>query len=1013
MALLIAVLRFVYCDAQSPAAYNLAELYDFKAKTIYGLYQAKNKQVWIATDQGLFNFNGTVFKKHINPTVKNDFHNIQEDKEGRIWCSNFAGQLFYIEDDTLTLFKDVNSYAYAGIVPYTVAHFPKVYIGTSYGYFTTDFYNSEHTNHFQTHNYDKNNYKIFRDNDTVYWDRVYRIQPYENGLLYLKRRSLNVLHENKTQTLFNLPPKVRSFSFFSSLISHNDSIVTLWENSDRKPQIYRYHNQTLETITYDKLPTPVRSIFHYDSQLQKYWMATYSGVVVLDKSLKPSQQHFHFLKEHAISGMMRDHEGNYWVSTLHSGIYIIPSLQIQTLNSSNSAMVKDEIISMIKTGPEQLLLIDNLGNLYVYHTVKNRLIRRFNLGVGLGAMVYNPIKNHVYIDANKHQYNLDKERLESSDIYAYAIKAGTVINSTHFLVSSAVDAHITNFEANPAKKPMSAIWQKQYKFQHKFINRAIRSDTIRYNKLILREARSYTNTICGTTGVLYVSYSDGLFAYATNARQRHITYKGHPLIITALHPDTNKGIWAANTEGQLFYIYKDKISFIINFGSEIKHINMHGTTLFLGSTRGLYIYDTETGEKDVINTLDGLPSDTVTGLAVAGNTIFVATLKGLVKIPTDYRYKNIIPPEVVLTGITVNNKPYPLGEVLELSHKQNTLRFAFSTYALRSRKTFNYAYRMLGIDSTWITTRSNYVNFPGLAPNSYTFEVKAINEDGTESTQTRRISFRIDGPFYQQWWFYAPIFLASTTLIWGFSQHRIRTIKKQNRLEQQKESLRHQLVASTITTLKAQMNPHFMFNAMTAIQSLILDGEQDEAYAYLTKFSSLIRENLNMSEQPFVYFDREVRLIKTYLQLENLRFEKDFEYHIEGAEAIGELKIPAMIIQPFVENAIKHGLLHKIGAKRLHIAFKQEKSLHCIITDNGIGRKASTTMNTGNHHRHTSFASSAIAKRLALLQDYYKSDFGVSYTDLEENNIAKGTKVFLKIPYVNHAQEKDKSPIGG
>jgi tetratricopeptide (TPR) repeat protein len=205
---------------------------------------------------------------------------------------------------------------------------------------------------------------------------------------------------------------------------------------------------------------------------------------------------------------------------------------------------------------------------------------------------------------------------------------------------------------------------------------------------------------------------------------------------------------------------------------------------------------------------------------------------------------------------------------------------------------------------------------------------------------------------------------------------------------------------SELKALKAQMNPHFMFNAMNSIQSLILKGDKDKAYSYLTKFAALIRENLNMSEKNFVYFDQELQLLETYLQLEKLRFNSGFEYHILGTETIEDIKIPAMIIQPFVENAIKHGLLHKSGTKKLTIHFKQTSLLTCIVEDNGIGREASEQLKS-KKTTHQSFSTSAISKRFALFKEYYKMDLGFVYEDMMNGDILEGTRVIIKIPFLD------------
>ena len=209
------------------------------------------------------------------------------------------------------------------------------------------------------------------------------------------------------------------------------------------------------------------------------------------------------------------------------------------------------------------------------------------------------------------------------------------------------------------------------------------------------------------------------------------------------------------------------------------------------------------------------------------------------------------------------------------------------------------------------------------------------------------------------------------------------------------EKKKNELAHLQLKSLKAQMNPHFMFNAMNSIQNLVLKGDKNGAYDYLTKFASLIRENLNMSEKSFVSFEEELSLLEKYLELEKLRFRDNFQYIIKGIDTIDDIKIPSMIIQPFVENAIKHGLLHKKeGIRKIELEFIQEEVFKCVIVDNGVGMEISKKINEENEYATQSFSTKAIQERLELLKEYYNNNIGFSYENVEE-----GTKVVVKIPY--------------
>lgn len=239
-------------------------------------------------------------------------------------------------------------------------------------------------------------------------------------------------------------------------------------------------------------------------------------------------------------------------------------------------------------------------------------------------------------------------------------------------------------------------------------------------------------------------------------------------------------------------------------------------------------------------------------------------------------------------------------------------------------------------------------------------------------------------------------------LIYSFSRQRI--IRKQKEelavayenLEQQKE---YEVLASNLKALQSQMNPHFIFNALNSIQTLVLKGETTSSYTYINRFASLIRKTLDFSEQKLVSLSEELKLLEDYLALEKLRFRDDFDYRLE-ADGLPELEIPPMLLQPLIENSLRHGLLHKEGKRELLIAFTLEaKSLHCLIRDNGIGRAASREINQRQRGEHKSFATGALQKRFNYLSKDYGDQIGFEYIDLIENGEARGTEVRVKLPY--------------
>lgn len=238
---------------------------------------------------------------------------------------------------------------------------------------------------------------------------------------------------------------------------------------------------------------------------------------------------------------------------------------------------------------------------------------------------------------------------------------------------------------------------------------------------------------------------------------------------------------------------------------------------------------------------------------------------------------------------------------------------------------------------------------------------------------------------------------------------RLRTRKKAELITlelketQKRLALEKQYRNSELKALKAQMNPHFIFNALNSIQEYIILNEKNLASDYLGKFADLMRNYLHQSDAGTITLQEEVESLEMYLELEALRFGEDLNYTIEVAKNIAteSVQIPTMLVQPYAENALKHGLLHRKGQRNLKVTFSQpnEKTLRCTIIDNGIGRKAAAALKDRRGNTHKSFATQANENRLDLLNYKKNKQIGVDITDLYdplENPI--GTKVTLDIP---------------
>ena len=218
-------------------------------------------------------------------------------------------------------------------------------------------------------------------------------------------------------------------------------------------------------------------------------------------------------------------------------------------------------------------------------------------------------------------------------------------------------------------------------------------------------------------------------------------------------------------------------------------------------------------------------------------------------------------------------------------------------------------------------------------------------------------------------------------------------------LAKKKEVKKRKFIEMQLKSFRSQMNPHFLFNALSAIQNLINKGHNDKANHYLTEFSQLMRLTLDKSEKGLVPLLDEIESIKKYLELEKLRFSFDYVIHLESEIDLQQTEIPAMLVQPFVENAIVHGLVEVSGKRKLSIGFKVDgENMICLIRDNGIGIKASLAKRV-NGFRRESFGLKLAEDRIKLINESYNANANIRITDLSELDDSKtGTLVEIFIP---------------
>jgi len=363
------------------------------------------------------------------------------------------------------------------------------------------------------------------------------------------------------------------------------------------------------------------------------------------------------------------------------------------------------------------------------------------------------------------------------------------------------------------------------------------------------------------------------------------------------------------------------------------------------------------------------------------------------------------PSPVAITDVKVMNHSVNLAgkPTLETTYKQNFLSFEFAVLDYVSPQKNQYAYQLEGVDKNWIYSgQRHFVSYSQLPPGSYTFKVKASNADGVWGEKPTTLNVVVTAPFWMKDWFWYVTLLAMGGALIVYFTGRIRRIQER---EKEKATLNRQIAALEMKALRAQMNPHFIFNCLNSINNFILHDQNHQASKYLTKFSKLIRQILDNTDTPLQPVERIVTFMNLYVELEQMRFGKnrfDFEIKVDPRIEIHETVFPTMMIQPHVENAIWHGLMHRPHEGKILLLFHRESPtmVSCTIEDNGVGRVKSREISKQLSPSRKSKGTQNVLESIETFNRQYNTDGAKIIIDdlYDERGQGVGTRVKIVLP---------------
>lgn len=423
-----------------------------------------------------------------------------------------------------------------------------------------------------------------------------------------------------------------------------------------------------------------------------------------------------------------------------------------------------------------------------------------------------------------------------------------------------------------------------------------------------------------------------------------------------------------------------------------------GKYAWVCSTLGLSLIDLSKENnfvKENISVADGLSSGQVNNVYVANGKIYAATQKGVsILTMSELKPKNNLLPNTFITKASWGEKNLLGLSNPEIEYEKGSIVFSFVAPQFTFPENVIYQYRLN--ENAWSETKNTSVEFNSLQPDKYTFSIRSRSASFKWSN-TASFKFKIPQPFYMAWWFYAAIILLVIAVLTFVYRSRLKRLKKE---QQVKILYEQQINRFKIQALQAMMNPHFVFNSLNAIQQQVNLGNTDKARTYLSRFAQLLRMNLQTVNSDFVPLDEELERIKLYLETEKIRLEEKLSYNISKSEKVpDDILIPSMIIQPFVENSIWHGIMpsEKNGTVKISIDKKSEQ-LIIEIEDDGIGLEASKAKRKSDA-KSEHYGIKLINDRLKTISENLKQDCSVELLDKTNSNFS-GTIVKIKLPFL-------------
>lgn len=953
--------------------------------TVYTAVQDKDGFIWFATPTGVSKFDGKRFRNYSKKDglTDNDVIKLAPDTQGRLWFFTLNGMPSFYENYVIHSAENDSSLQF-----------------NSHGHYMQYAFEFKPSNNIKYYNnngkYNKNNnshniWFLNTDNRIIEYDSKKRKTEYDKlgkvDIFYFLRNDtiFKPLHSsfhlnsfkddnNKNQKVFPVSPYPLDDETFVARIRGNPVCIT-------KNTLHSYTVADVVCFFNGRDWGITDEITNICIENDNLWIGTQRALFFIKDFFRGAKSMTKLLDNHYITSLLKDRDGNIWITTFGDGVYNIPfkNFYFNYLDNTNG-LYSHSIFSILRDRKTGLLLVgQNAGVLNTIDTSR-RTPRQYTIDTSSGRnsiLSILPYKDdEILIGADNGLYTFNTTRQKISTLRP-------VKNLKDVDISPSGKVRVAAKDEIALLDGYSVYWQEPL-----------------------------ITSIVGTDSSYYLGTNGGLYYGNDRVKNAHPAF-GEDVRLRQSIKDLkliDGYLWIGTSDQGIYVVRNNRVlkhlSTADNLASDIcQQLYYDGIgRLYVATNRGVSVIDVK--EMTItrnITSNDGLMSDDTRGVYYQQGTLYIATSNGLCYFKDHNLPVDTVPPTVYLSAIRYSDSTYlPSTNFVHLYKRKTSFEVEFGAIAFDLPDLVEYQYNFSSDTSAgWTTTMSNIIPFPDLQPGTYKLLLRA-RKFKSEWSQPLTVSVSILPRWYQQWWARGIVILIGLLGILAILRYIVRRIKQ---AEKRKTEYNRRIAELEAKALTNQMNPHFIFNSLNSVQHLILEKEEKQALNFLADFATLMRQMLNNSRKSYISLEEETAFLTRYLELEKIRFAHSFTYHFDIEPELKDytVYIPPMIIQPIVENAIKHGLAPKNSAGHLEIKLEMvDDLLYCSVDDDGIGWEHSNSIKTGRLVKHESTALSVIKERLQIIKSFNGSVGKLEIIDKFKSGFGnkEGTLVEILIPIV-------------